>query len=51
MFDCLSDWREVAHNVQGKAMPCGHFIPEEAPQETTAEILAFLGQHPLGVTP
>ena len=51
MFDCLSDWRAVAHHVQGKALPCGHFIPEEAPQETTAEILSFLSQHPLKATP
>ena len=47
MFDCLADWREVADKVVGKALPCGHFIPEEAPQETLAEISAFLRQHPL----
>jgi haloacetate dehalogenase len=47
MFDCLADWREVAANVVGRALPCGHFIPEEAPQETLAEIEAFLRMHPL----
>ncbi len=47
MFDCLADWREVAANVVGRALPCGHFIPEEAPQETLAEIGAFLRKHPL----
>lgn len=47
MFDCLADWREVAANVVGRALPCGHFIPEEAPQETLAEIGAFLRMHPL----
>ena len=49
MFDCLADWREVAANVVGKALPCGHFIPEEAPRETLEEISAFLAKHPLEV--
>ena len=47
MFDCLADWREVATKVTGRAMPCGHFIPEEAPEEALAEIEAFLQIHPL----
>lgn len=47
LFDCLSDWREVAGNVTGRALPCGHFVPEEAPQETLAELIAFLQRHPL----
>lgn len=44
-FDCLATWREVARNVTGKAIDCGHFIPEEAPKETLAEIAAFLARH------
>ena len=47
MFACLADWREVASNVTGRALPCGHFIPEEAPLEALAEIEAFLRAHPL----
>ena len=47
MFDCLADWREVAANVTGQALPCGHFVPEEAPQETLAAITAFFNTHPL----
>lgn len=47
MFDCLADWREVAQDVSGRALPCGHFVPEEAPEETLAEIQAFLRRHPL----
>ena len=31
-FDCLADWREVSNNVTGRAIDCGHFLPEEAPQ-------------------
>ena len=42
MFDCLADWREVAANVSGRAIDCGHFLPEEAPRETLAEIDAFI---------
>ena len=35
-------WREKAVNVSGKWLPAGHFLPEEMPEETLAEILAFL---------
>ena len=48
MFDCLANWREVAGQVEGRALPCGHFIPEEAPEETLAEVRAFLRKHPVG---
>jgi haloacetate dehalogenase len=43
LFDCLADWREVATNVRGRALACGHFIPEERPQELLAELRRFLG--------
>ena len=42
LFDCLAAWREVAVNAVVKVLPCGHFIPEEAPQEALAEISSFL---------
>ena len=42
MFDCLADWREVSNKVTGRAIDCGHFLPEEAPQETLAEIERFI---------
>lgn len=48
MFDCLADWREVAEHVTGRALPCGHFIPEEAAPQALREITRFLRQHPLG---
>lgn len=35
-------WREQAADVQGKALPAGHFLPEEVPGQTLAELLAFL---------
>ena len=41
LFDCLADWREVATDVRGRALPCGHFIPEEKPAELVAELRRF----------
>jgi haloacetate dehalogenase len=42
LFDCLADWREVATDVRGRALQCGHFIPEEKPRELVAELRRFL---------
>jgi haloacetate dehalogenase len=42
LFDCLADWREVAADVRGRALPCSHFIPEEKPKELLAELRRFL---------
>ena len=33
-FDFLEIWRERAHDVRGHAISCGHFLAEEAPDET-----------------
>jgi haloacetate dehalogenase len=41
-FDVLASWRaKAAGPVEGRAVPCGHFLPEEAPAETLAELDAF----------
>jgi len=45
LFDCLADWREVASDVRGRALACGHFIPEEKPKELLAELRRFLEQN------
>ena len=50
-YDVLDVWRERARHVQGRALPCGHFLAEEAPDETLAELRAFLADVPLGSTP
>ena len=42
-LEMLSVWRERAEDVRGRAIDCGHFLAEEAPEETAREILAFLG--------
>lgn len=41
-FDPLALWRERAEDVRGRALPCGHYLAEEVPEETTAALLAFL---------
>ena len=34
-LDMLTTWRERASDVRGRGIDCGHFLPEEAPEETT----------------
>jgi haloacetate dehalogenase len=43
-FDPLADWRRVARDVTGRALPCGHFLPEERPAEVVRELRRFLGR-------
>ena len=40
-FDALGEWRHVARDVSGRALACGHYIPEEASDELVAEMLSF----------
>ena len=35
-------WRDRASDVRGRALSCGHFPAEEAPEETADELVAFL---------
>ncbi len=41
-YDPMAVWRARAGEVSGRALPCGHFLAEEAPEETLAELEAFL---------
>lgn len=41
-FDVLEVWRSHAENVRGVAFDCGHFLPEENPEQTVAKLLRFL---------
>jgi haloacetate dehalogenase len=45
LFDVLSPWRERANHVSGRYLDCGHYLAEEAPKETLAEIFGFLTEH------
>jgi haloacetate dehalogenase len=42
MFDVLATWRERASNVSGKALPGGHTLQDDTPEQTLAELQAFL---------
>jgi haloacetate dehalogenase len=41
-FQPLTEWRLVANDVQGTSLPCGHYIPEEAPDVLLEKALPFL---------
>jgi haloacetate dehalogenase len=41
-FDALAEWRRVANDVRGMALPCGHYVAEEAPDALLAAVLPFL---------
>jgi haloacetate dehalogenase len=43
-LDVLGMWRQWANDVRGRALDCGHFLAEEAPDETGAELLGFFGR-------
>ncbi|WP_186420923.1 alpha/beta hydrolase [Bosea sp. CS1GBMeth4] len=43
-FDPLALWRRRAWNVQGKALPGGHYLAEEIPDLVAAEFSAFFGE-------
>ena len=43
MYDVLETWRDRAVQVHGEAMPTGHFLPEQMPEELTGTLTAFLG--------
>lgn len=41
-FAPLAEWEKVAENVQGEALPCGHYIAEEQPELLLEKALPFL---------
>ncbi len=42
LHDVLATWHAVADDARGTTIPCGHFLPEEAPVETLAALVPFL---------
>jgi haloacetate dehalogenase len=41
-FRPLDEWRRVADDVRGRALPAGHYIPEEVPDLVVEELERFL---------
>lgn len=41
-FEPLKEWQRVATDVRGHALPCGHYIAEEAPDALLEAALPFL---------
>ena len=41
-YDVLATWQEKCEIVSGRALSSGHFLPEEAPEDTWCEIDTFL---------
>lgn len=42
-FDCLALWAERATDVRGHALPGGHYLAEEVPEDVLDEFLVFFG--------
>lgn len=40
-YDVLAIWRDWADNVSGHAIDCGHYLAEEAPDETYRALRDF----------
>jgi haloacetate dehalogenase len=43
-YDVLEVWRAWAEEARGRVLECGHYLPEEAPEETYAELRTFFGE-------
>ena len=41
-YEVLDVWRDWADDVRGRGIDCGHYLAEEAPEETCRELLKFL---------
>ena len=46
LYDVPATWRDRAREITARSLPCGHFVPEEAPRETVALLSAFLEEVP-----
>ena len=40
-FSPIADWQRVADDVRGRTLPCGHYIPEEVPEDLLVEMREF----------
>lgn len=42
LYDVPGTWHACADTITARSLPCGHFVPEEAPDETAALLTDFL---------
>ncbi len=42
IYDVLGTWMDEGVDVRGRALDCGHFLAEEAPEATARELLGLL---------
>lgn len=42
LFDVLGTWKDKANDVRGKALPGGHWMPEQCPDELFEALMEFL---------
>jgi len=40
-YDVIAEWKKWANDATGYGLPCGHYLPEEAPKETLEALLSF----------
>lgn len=45
-FDVLRLWRDVAEQVDGRAVDCGHYLAEERPDDVLQDALSFFKETP-----
>jgi haloacetate dehalogenase len=43
-YDVLAVWRDWADDVEGTSLDCGHYLAEEAPEDTLAALEPFLAR-------
>lgn len=46
LYDVPEVWGRYAETLDANALPCGHFLPEEAPDETAAHLIRFFKSNP-----
>ncbi len=42
LYNVMNIWRDYASDLRGTSLPGGHFLPEELPDDTLAQLLPFL---------
>ena len=42
IYDVLGTWMDEGTDVRGRAIDSGHFLAEEAPEDTARELLGLL---------